>query len=57
VPAVESARTSGAARAARTIDELVFQPGSWRGLAAANTCVKGVRASSLDQALRLIGQG
>ena len=55
--AVESARTSGAARAARTIDELVFRPGSWRGLAADNTCVKGVRASSLDQALRLIGQG
>ena len=57
MPAVESARTSGAARAARTIDELVFLPGSWRGLAADNTCVKGVRASSLDQALRLIGQG
>ncbi|HSO03385.1 MAG TPA: hypothetical protein VLQ92_02810, partial [Candidatus Limnocylindrales bacterium] len=35
----------------------MFQPGSWRGLAADNTCVKGVRASSLDEALRLVGQG
>ena len=48
---------SGAAAAARTIDELVFLPGSWRGLASDNTCVPGVRPSTLTQAMRLVGRG
>nr|MCU0263994.1 hypothetical protein [Candidatus Nanopelagicales bacterium] len=48
---------SGAAAAARTIDELVFVPGSWRALATDNTCLPGIRPASLDHAMRLIGRG
>lgn len=48
---------SGAAAAARTIDELLFEPGSWRALDAANTQVPGVRAGSLADALALVGRG
>ncbi|MCU0299244.1 MAG: hypothetical protein MUF33_12115 [Candidatus Nanopelagicales bacterium] len=52
-----SRRFSGVAAAARTIDELLFVPGTWRGLASDNTCVPGVRPLTLDQALRLVGRG
>lgn len=43
--------------AARSIDEQLFRPGSWRCLDADNRALRDVRPGTADQALDLIGRG